>query len=179
MAMSRTDWEDTDEGKRTQRYANNQRKDKFHRLSTCRFILKGNKVSRVLIHLPSITLGRHGSWLEDSSITMTVMSDSKCAHCWNTWSQGGTWISLLNIAIWSTENVRIILKLRKKSTTYCARSCSSINFPSLLTNQAVKQHPQCAIPNHCDNVSHPTAHELSVPKCKTLNLGSITLSTTP
>ena len=52
---------------------------KFHRLSTRTLILEGNEVSRVLIHLPSFTIRRHGLRLVDSSITMTVMSDTECA----------------------------------------------------------------------------------------------------
>ena len=63
----------------TQWYANDQRKDKFRRLFTWRFIPKGNKVSRVLIYLSSFNVHRHGSWLEGCSITMIVMSDSECA----------------------------------------------------------------------------------------------------
>lgn len=32
-------------------------------------------------------LRRHGSWLVDGSITMTVMSDSECAPHWSAWPQ--------------------------------------------------------------------------------------------
>ena len=56
-----------------------KRKVNFLRLSTRRFIPEGNEVSRVLIHLPSFIFRRHGSQLGDNLITMTDMSDSKCA----------------------------------------------------------------------------------------------------
>ena len=52
---------------------------RHHRLSTLSFILEGNEVPRVLIHLLSRILHRHGSWLETKSITTTVMSTRKCA----------------------------------------------------------------------------------------------------
>lgn len=51
---------------------------RFHRLSTLRFIPEGDEVSRVLIHLPSLTFRRHGSRLGDRSITMTIMSVTEC-----------------------------------------------------------------------------------------------------
>ena len=51
---------------------------RFHRLSTLRFIPEGDEVSMVLIHLPSLTFHRHGSRLGDRSNTMTVMFVTKC-----------------------------------------------------------------------------------------------------
>ena len=63
---------------------------RFHRLSIRRFILEGNKVSRILIHLPSFTFRRHGSWLVDSSITMTVMSYTEFARLLKCFTTGDT-----------------------------------------------------------------------------------------
>ena len=51
---------------------------RIYRLSTLRFIPRGDKVPKVLIHLLSRTLRSHASWLRASSITMTDMSDSAC-----------------------------------------------------------------------------------------------------
>ena len=53
---------------------------RFLRLSSLRFIPRGNKVSRVLIHLLSLTLHRQGSWLRVCSITMTDMSARLCSQ---------------------------------------------------------------------------------------------------
>ena len=66
--------------KEAQRCAEDKQKGRFYRLSTWRFIPEGDEVSRVLIHLPSFTFRTHGSRLVDSSITMTIMSDSECAQ---------------------------------------------------------------------------------------------------
>ena len=52
---------------------------RIYRLSTLRFIPKGDKVSKVLIHLLSRIFHRHASQSQASLITMTVMSDSLCA----------------------------------------------------------------------------------------------------
>ena len=41
-------------------------RQRFHRLSTRRFIPEGDKVARVLIHLLSFTFRRHGSQLGDT-----------------------------------------------------------------------------------------------------------------
>ena len=65
--------------KEAQSCVEDKQKDIIYWLSTLKFIPEGDQVSRVLIHLPFITFGRHGSRLVDSSITMTVMSDSQCA----------------------------------------------------------------------------------------------------
>ena len=60
--------EDIKKEKATQRYKEDEEKVSFYRLSTWRFIPKGNQVSRVLIHLPPYTFHRHGSWLADAHI---------------------------------------------------------------------------------------------------------------
>ena len=72
-------WKDMKKEREAQRCAEDKQKGRFYRLSTRRFIPEGNKVSKVLIHLPSFTFRRHGSQLVDSSIIMTVMSNSECA----------------------------------------------------------------------------------------------------
>ena len=85
MAMSQLDGAETvikkPEGEGRQR---------FHRLSTRKFIPEGDEVSRVLILLPSFTFRRHGSQLGDSSITMTVMSATECAPLFKCSAAGET-----------------------------------------------------------------------------------------
>ena len=51
---------------------------RFHRLSSLRFIPRGNDVPRVLIHRFYLILCRQGSWLRAHSITMTNMSARVC-----------------------------------------------------------------------------------------------------
>ena len=52
---------------------------RIYKLSTLRFITKGDEVPKVLIHLLSCIFCRHASRLRENSITMAVMSDSTCA----------------------------------------------------------------------------------------------------
>ena len=47
---------------------------RFHSESTQRFIPEGYEVPRVLIHLLSYILRRHGSWLYNWSLTATTVS---------------------------------------------------------------------------------------------------------
>ena len=77
--MSQIDGNDTAEEKKNPRVYGRWREAKAHKRSVQRFIPEGDKVSRVLIHLPSFTFRRHGSWLGDSSVTMIVMSNTQCA----------------------------------------------------------------------------------------------------
>ena len=53
-------------------------REQIYRPSTLRFILEGDKVSRVLIHLLSLIFHKHASRLRASSTARTAMSDSLC-----------------------------------------------------------------------------------------------------
>ena len=59
-----------------QQFTNNA--GRLHRLSTWRFVPKGNEVLRVLIHLVYQVLRRQGSWLCTWSMTITVISACEC-----------------------------------------------------------------------------------------------------
>ena len=77
--MSRIDGTTREKRTDTQVYTEYEGWERFHRLSTPRFIAERDEVSGALIHLPSFTFGTHGSRLGDSLITMTFMSDIECA----------------------------------------------------------------------------------------------------
>ena len=79
MVVSWRDGNDTREEKETQGCSEGEGKQRFHRLSTWRYIPEGNEVFRVLIHLPYFTFRRHGSRLGDCSVTMTVMFNAEFA----------------------------------------------------------------------------------------------------
>ena len=90
---------------------------RHHRLSTLRFIPEGNKVPRILIHLLSQILCRHGSWLETKSITMTVMSARECAW-WLKWATTGE-SSVLLCMIWWWRPFILRCNGWPVSPTYC------------------------------------------------------------
>ena len=73
---------------------------RLHRLSTLRFILKGNEVSRVLIHLLSQILCRQESWLCTWLMAITVMSAWECSSMLKCAATGESSVLLCVMSKW-------------------------------------------------------------------------------